>query len=363
MAKHKKIIAFGASDFLQVADMNYRELGLREHIICIADNDVRKQGGSFPLNGSRKDIVPPGRIFENGTGNKVVLIATDVYAYDIYLQLEKMAEGRNLDVFALPLMLLTHTDGRTDPGLLSEYAGAVGKIPRVIHYFWFSGREKTDIAKECIESWKRVCPGYELKEWNAENYDVEANQFAYEAYRQKKWAYVSDYARLDTVYRYGGIYLDLDVRLYRSLDALLHHRFFIGFGPLRDIEAAAFGAEQGCPLVGEMLDIYRNREFDPETAMRLPNLQPMLLSRFFEKKGFKINGKYQEEDGLAVYSRDVFSARNWFTGVHEPSETSVGIHLCAGGWTDSTGRSAVEIKKEGTMKLMEIYRSQASMGK
>ena len=38
----------------------------------------------------------------------------------------------------------------------------------------------------------------------------------YQAYKAGKLGFVPDYARLDIVYKYGGIYLDTDVELISS---------------------------------------------------------------------------------------------------------------------------------------------------
>ena len=95
-------------------------------------------------------------------------------------------------------------------------------IPKVIHYCWFGGGKKPKLAKKCISSWKTYCPGYKLIEWNESNYDLSsAPQFVREAAEAKKWAFVSDYVRLQVVYQYGGIYLDTDVELLRNIDFLL----------------------------------------------------------------------------------------------------------------------------------------------
>lgn len=354
----KRIIAFGASDFLRLISVNYKELGLERCIDCVVDNNVKKQGKRIEINGCEKNIVSPDMLLSLDADTFAVLIASDVYAYEIYIQLEEMLKDKNVDVFVLSLMISAHVDEISNADNLVLHEGQKTVIPKIIHYFWFSGEKKTDLAEKCIESWKQTCPDYEIKEWNADNYDVSMNAFAYGAYKQKKWAYVSDYARLDTVFRYGGIYLDLDVILYKKMDALLKHDFFVGFGPIRDIEAAAFGAKPGCQIVKEMLDIYENKEFDSNTSMTLLQLQPMLLDRFFEKKGFMINGKYQEKDRIAIYPRDIFSAKNWFTGEYELADAAVGIHECAGGWTGNGGKSSKQIKMEGTKKLIEIYKGQ-----
>lgn len=77
-------------------------------------------------------------------------------------------------------------------------------IPKVIHYCWFGGNPKPEIVEKCIASWRKFCPDWEIIEWNESNYDVEKTPFVKEAYKAKKWAFVSDFARLDVVYAAGG---------------------------------------------------------------------------------------------------------------------------------------------------------------
>ncbi len=91
-------------------------------------------------------------------------------------------------------------------------------IPKIIHYCWFGNNEKPDLILRCIQSWHQYCPDYEIIEWNESNWDVNQYAYAKNAYEQKKWAFVSDVARLDVVYRFGGFYLDTDVELKESLD-------------------------------------------------------------------------------------------------------------------------------------------------
>ncbi|RKW32245.1 MAG: glycosyl transferase, partial [Lachnoanaerobaculum sp.] len=107
-------------------------------------------------------------------------------------------------------------------------------IPKVIHYCWFGGKPLPKIARKCIQSWKRFCPDYEIVEWNEKNYDIHKNSYMEEAYLQKKWGFVPDFARLDIIYQNGGIYLDTDVELIRPLDELLYHRAYMGFEGERD---------------------------------------------------------------------------------------------------------------------------------
>lgn len=89
-------------------------------------------------------------------------------------------------------------------------------IPKIIHYCWFGGNPLPTDVKRCIESWKKMCPDYEIKRWDESNFDVNAHPFTKAAYEAKAWAFVSDYARLKVVCDNGGIYLDVDYFLALS---------------------------------------------------------------------------------------------------------------------------------------------------
>ena len=61
------------------------------------------------------------------------------------------------------------------------------------------------LALECIASWKKYLPDYEIKQWDESNFDVNMIPYTAEAYKQKKYAFVSDFARFWIVYKYGGV--------------------------------------------------------------------------------------------------------------------------------------------------------------
>lgn len=77
-------------------------------------------------------------------------------------------------------------------------------IPKVIHYCWFGGKPIDKLGEKCIASWKKYCPDYEIKRWDESNYNLEVCDYVKEAYQAEKWAFVSDYARFDILYHYGG---------------------------------------------------------------------------------------------------------------------------------------------------------------
>ena len=77
-------------------------------------------------------------------------------------------------------------------------------IPKVIHYCWFGRTELPPLAKKCIASWRKFLPDYEIKEWNEDNFDVNQIPYTAQAYKHKKYAFVSDYARFKIIYEWGG---------------------------------------------------------------------------------------------------------------------------------------------------------------
>ena len=99
-------------------------------------------------------------------------------------------------------------------------------IPKIIHYCWFGKNPLSDLAKKCIDSWKKYCPDYEIIEWNEENFDINSNVYVKEAYDSKKWAFVTDYVRLYALDKCGGIYMDTDVELLKGIDVFLENEAF-----------------------------------------------------------------------------------------------------------------------------------------
>ena len=115
-------------------------------------------------------------------------------------------------------------------------------IPKIIHYCWFGRNPLPPLALKCIASWKKFFPDYEIKEWNEDNFDVNMIPYTKEAYEAKKWAFVSDYFRMEKVAEYGGIYFDTDVELMRNPSILLLDPAFFAFETCDAVNAAIFGA-------------------------------------------------------------------------------------------------------------------------
>ena len=220
-------------------------------------------------------------------------------------------------------------------------------IPKTIHYCWFGGNPLTAEAKACIDSWQRYCPDYEILEWNESNFDVTQNVYCLEAYEAKKWAFVSDYARLWAVYEYGGIYMDTDVEVVRPLDSLLGHRVFMGFENDHSVSIGTFGAEKRNSAIGAFLSAYDARHFrqldgsfDMTTNLRL--VTDFLVRRY----GLKLNGKKQDlETGITVYPMEAFIAKDYRTGWILQDDSTYVIHHYASSWVDEDEKRRMELRR------------------
>ena len=138
----------------------------------------------------------------------------------------------------------------------------------MIHYCWFGKGEKPQLILECIESWKKYCPDYEIMEWNEDNFDINCCPYAFKAYSQKRYGFLSDVARLKIIYENGGIYLDTDVELRRSLDELLNNGAWFAYGTATEINTGSgFGAVVGHKYIEKLLKQYL--DFDKKQSFEL----------------------------------------------------------------------------------------------
>ncbi len=134
-------------------------------------------------------------------------------------------------------------------------------IPKVVHYRCFGGSEMPELATRCIESWKRYLPDYEFVLWNEKNFNINVNEYVRQAYKTKKYAFVTDYVRLYALYHYGGIYMDTDVEVLRNLDVFLRHRAFTGCEDEDMCVTGIMGAVPYHPWIEKLLKDYNDREF------------------------------------------------------------------------------------------------------
>ena len=219
-------------------------------------------------------------------------------------------------------------------------------IPKIIHYCWFGRGPLPELAQKCIASWKKYLPDYEIKEWNEDIFDVNIIPYTAEAYKAKKYAFVSDYARFWILYRYGGIYFDTDVEVIRPIDDIIERGNFMGFetDPKPQLKADAseasvapglgLGVNPGLGLIKKMLDFYKGRHFEfvPGGVGQLTIVH--IATEVLRKAGLKQQQGIQQVDDMWIYPAEYFCPINLKTGrIHVKPNTRT-IHHYAGTWQD-----------------------------
>ena len=203
-----------------------------------------------------------------------------------------------------------------------------------------------ELAQKCIASWKKYLPDYEIKEWNEDNFDVNIIPYTAEAYNDKKYAFVSDYARFWILYQYGGIYFDTDVEVIRPIDDIISKGNFMGFEtdpkPLLKADASeasvnpglGMGVAPGLALIKKMLDFYEGKHFVHEAVMRNQITVVHIATQVLRENGLKNVAGIQEVAGCYIYPSEYFCPINVTTGrIHVEKNTRT-IHHYAGTWVD-----------------------------
>lgn len=218
-------------------------------------------------------------------------------------------------------------------------------IPKVIHYCWFGGNQLPELAKICIDSWKKYLPDYEIKEWNETNFDLNSCEYIKEAYNCKKWAFVSDYARFWILYNYGGLYFDTDVEIINPLDDIIKCGSFMGFENMgnSELEVApglGLGANQGLGLYREILDMYEGSHFINEDGTL--NLLTVVdrTTNILKKHGLKNENEKQTIEGVTIYPFDYFCPIDCATGKKSITSNTRSIHWYMDSW-GSVGKAEI----------------------
>lgn len=204
-------------------------------------------------------------------------------------------------------------------------------IPKVIHYIWLGGKPLPKFIKRCIKSWKKFCPDYKIKRWDETNLNLDECKFAKDAYKAKKFAFASDYFRFKILHEQGGIYLDVDVELIKSLDDLLGNETFTGF-EYGDYVAPGLimGATKDNNLCKEIMDKYQVTKFDinhlEETTVCI------IVSEILKKYGLILNNTTQDLNVCKVYSTEYFCPKKFREEQLNLTPNTYSIHHYYGSW-------------------------------
>ena len=207
-------------------------------------------------------------------------------------------------------------------------------IPKKIHYFWFSNDPMPPLVQNCISSWKKVLPDYQFIKWDLTNTDV-SHPFAQKALQQKKWAFLTDYCRLNVLLKEGGIYMDTDVFLVKSFNDLLYPSSFWGQADNGLVEPVVIGAEKNNQLVKACLECF-DSEVESEEFREIPKV----ISPVFIGKGFLLENKgIQYLENNVVFPYDYFCPMPFEKADSTDfelfaTENTIAIHLWNANWFD-----------------------------
>lgn len=231
----------------------------------------------------------------------------------------------------------------------------MNEIPKVIHYFWFGGSPIPDKVRECIQSWKKFCPDYEIKRWDEKNFQINrAPLYVKEAYKAKKWAFVSDYARLYVLNKYGGVYLDTDVKLIKGLDKIIEKGSFLACESLYPIKVnpgLGMATYSNNDLIKDILEEYKAESFIlKNNQYNKKNIVTRFTGRLI-KDGLQDVNKVQDIDGFNIYPVEYFCPLNFETGQLKVTSNTVGIHLYLGSWLTDKDRYGQLLRR----KMIKIF--------
>lgn len=348
---NKKIVLWGAGKLAAYYIQTFCE-GL--NIVGIIDGNKDLSGKELEVEDTKYPIFSEEQfLFQVGEEDKLentysIFITPTVYAGEIIKHINKNPIFDQVDCYMGVLMRDFY---EAKP---FQFSDGEEKIPRKIHYCWFGKKDIPDHLKKYIESWYQYCPDYEIIRWDESNYDVSKNKYMEEAYKCGKWAFVSDYARLDIIYHEGGIYLDTDVELLAPIDRLLKDTMFCGFQSEYQINfGCGFGAVRHHKLIKELRDYYNDKSFYLENGeLNLKTCyeyQHPVLKKF----GFQLENSFQKKDGVVVYPSEVMAPSMGIVSNNFTSNTT-SIHHLEYSWANEKEKAAFDLFKKEVKQLVDL---------
>ena len=327
------VICFGAGTIPWLMEPLFTQLSIWPRILYFLDNDEKKAG---TLIGEKRKIpVISVEDFRTKKVKEFIMLITCENFIPVLKQLQKVEEWR--DIHCYVYIRINYELLKQAKSTLKRIPGRLPQIPRTIHYCWFGRKQKPELVKLCIQSWIKICPDYKVIEWNEDNYDIHQNRYILEAYANRKWAYVSDYARLDILYQHGGIYLDTDVELLDRLDMLLGEKGFIAYGQWPAVNSGAgMGCVKGLPIVKEMRDQPRKyiSFLNPNGSLNMVQ-NGFYESRALRNYGFLQDFTMQYIEGLLILAPEIMAAESVLGKELLVTENTLAIHHCKGSWKTS----------------------------
>lgn len=337
LKQQKNIICFGSGIAFDILLETFEGTCLASKILCIVENNSTKWGTNKCMNSKKIPIVSPEYFISQDKKNIIALITLKNIQEIIY-QYHNIKDCNTLETIWYLDIIQDYCTRKFDETKILVPICRSNKmlIPKVIHYCWFGKNNIPYENRIWMQSWRKYCPDYKIIQWNEDNYDITKNQYMLEAYESGRWGFVSDYARLDIIYQNGGIYLDTDVELVKSLDELLYQSAFMGWEDGMCVATGlGFGAVKENELLKEMRDYYDDIYFIKEDGSYNLTPCPLLQTKVLQKHGLKRNGEYQVIKDIAILPVTYLCGKP-FRVLHDTrTEYTFGIHHFQGSWKDN----------------------------
>lgn len=222
-------------------------------------------------------------------------------------------------------------------------------IERKIHYCWFGRKPKPSSVLKYIKGWQEKLPNYEIIEWNESNFDTNVCEYVRQAYEAEKYAFVSDYARLFALYNYGGIYLDTDVEVYKSLDDLLETDLLtFGFEEFNYVATSTIIAPKLNIFIKDFIESYHNRSFlntdgsiDQTTNVKV--LTERLLELGLDRNGHSQIVSFNNQD-IKILEQSLLSPFDYINYIDKSNASTYTIHHYGQSWADTKNIRNKKIK-------------------
>lgn len=225
-------------------------------------------------------------------------------------------------------------------------------IEKIIHYCWFGHNEIPEELQKCIDSWSKYMPDYKIIRWDESNYDIKKCKYVEQAYNAKKWAFVSDYVRLDVCYKNGGIYLDTDVEVLKSFDDLLSLGAFAGReeGSKKNMYLVniglVFGLKKGLEIGRLLRDEYHDINFINDDGTYNLTPCPIIQSTTLKNYGLSLENVKETIHGLTIFPTEYFCPKNQSTGELLITDSTYSIHHYYGSWLSNLVKEKLKLRNK-----------------
>lgn len=235
-------------------------------------------------------------------------------------------------------------------------------IPKIIHFVWVGENKKPALVEKCIASWKKYLPDYEIIEWDNDRFLSLNNNYARQAFENKKWAFASDYIRLYALYKFGGVYLDSDLEVTQSLDNFLSLDFFSGYEKYNKSYqpiTALMGASKGNAIIKDLLDEYDDIYFVKSDGSFDQTTNTQRISAYF-KKNYRLSEPLNPKACFSLIPESSYIYPYFYFCTPKDGEVNYSIHHFNGSWIDPYGcRKLIDFSKY-TLSVLKKRKNKTS---